>query len=144
MAKKPENQERISSMDPEQFSKIMKTWGKWLASPRLHLSNLTDEEIRNIAKPAIVAHGFDAGHPKPVARELYELLPNAEWVEYSDRYTSGEIQNIIDMHAENDVEWSKELHSVFRFTRIFSTESSLDNCRWPVKIAHRNTLRTIC
>lgn len=119
IAENPENRGRLLSMEPEQFSEVMKKWGRWLASPRLHLSNLSDEEIRNISKPAIVAHGFDPGHPEHVGRELHNLLPNAEWVEYSNRLTSEEIQRIVDMHADADVGWSSELAFRFPFYEDF-------------------------
>lgn len=119
IAQNPENRDRLLSMEPEQFSRTMRRWAKWLASPRLHLSNLSDEELAGINVPAIVSHGFDAWHPAHVARTLYSLLPNAEWAEYSSRLTPGETQRIVDMHAEKDVGWSTELAFRFPFYEDF-------------------------
>ena len=119
IAQNPENRDRLLSMEPEQFSRTMRRWAKWLSSPRFHLSNLSDEELAGIDVPAIVSHGFDAWHPEHVARALYHLLPNAEWVTYLSRYTSEKIQRIVDMHASGDVGRSTELAFRFPFYEDF-------------------------
>ncbi len=115
IARNPENRERLLSMEPEQFSRTMRKWAKWFASPRFHLSNLSDEELAGIDVPAIVSHGFTAWHPEHVARALYRSLPNAEWVEYSSRHTPEEIQRI----AEGDVGRSTTLAFRFPFYEDF-------------------------
>ena len=97
----------------------MRKWAKWLASPRFYLSNLSDEELAGIDVPAIAAHGLDVWHPEHTARDLCRLLPNAEWVDYSSRYTPGEIQAIVDMLAENDVGVSTALTFRFPFCKDF-------------------------
>ena len=119
IAQNPENRDRVLAMDPEQFAKTMRKWAKWTASPRLYLANLSDEELAGIDVPAIMAHGFDAWHPEHTARDLGRLLPNAEWVDYSSRYTSGEIQAIVDMNAEGDVGVSTALAFRFPFCKDF-------------------------
>ena len=119
IARKPETRDRLLSMDPEQFARTMRMWAKWLASPRLYLANLSDEELAGIDVPALVAHGFDPWHPEHTARSLARLLPNAEWVDFESRYTRGEIQAIVDVYAEGDVGASTELAFRFPFCKDF-------------------------
>jgi hypothetical protein len=100
-------------MDPGQFAAIMTKWAGWLTSPRNYLANLSDEELAAIDAPTIVSYDFGAWHPEHTARELYEKLPNAEWVDYGAHYTPAEIQEIADIVANGDIAESTKL--VFRF-----------------------------
>ena len=95
----PSNRDRLLAMDPKQFATIMKKWGHPNFSGRPHLAGLTEDQVRRITVPALVAHGFNEVHPKRTAEELYRLLPNAEWVEYSDRYTQEEIDQAQEADA---------------------------------------------
>jgi pimeloyl-ACP methyl ester carboxylesterase len=119
IAQNPENRERLLSMDPGQFAAIMRKWAKWFASPRLHLSNLSEEELAGIDVPAIVSHDFGAWHPEHTARALYRLLPNAEWVDYSSRYTPEEIQEMADIVHARDIGTSTKLAFRFPFYEDF-------------------------
>ena len=90
----PDNQARYLDMDPHQFARIMNQWGEFYVSDRIHLANLSDEELSQITQPALVAHGFNLLHPQETAEELHRLLPNSEWVEYSERYDHETIEYI--------------------------------------------------
>jgi pimeloyl-ACP methyl ester carboxylesterase len=91
ISKNPGNRDRLLAMDPERFAAIIRKWGSGWLSERLYLSGLSDDQIRRISAPALIAHGFDEGHPRHTAKELCGLLPNAEWVEYTNRFTQQEI-----------------------------------------------------
>jgi pimeloyl-ACP methyl ester carboxylesterase len=94
----PSNRDRLLSMEPKRFASIMRKYSDWVLSGRFHLSGLSDEELGRITAPALVLHGFDDVHPRDTAEELHRLLPNSEWVEYSDLYT----QEVIDQVRESD------------------------------------------
>jgi pimeloyl-ACP methyl ester carboxylesterase len=113
IALNPGNRERLLSMDPGQFATILRKWAAWFDSPRVYLANLSDEKLAGIRVPAIVSYDFGAWHPEHTARELYRLLPNAEWVDYSSRYVPEEIQEMVDMITNADNAVSTKL--VFRF-----------------------------
>ena len=119
IAADPETRDRLLSMEPRRFAAIMKKWAKWLASPRMYLANLSDEALAAIDVPAIVSHGFNDWHPEHTARNLHRLLSNAEWVDYSSRYTSQEIQGIADMYARGGIGASTKLAFRFPFYEDF-------------------------
>ena len=87
----PNNRDRLLAMDPKAFAAIMRKWCNWYGAGPGHVHGFSYETIRTITLPALVAHGFDPVHPRHAAEQLYPQLPNAEWVEYSDRYTQEEI-----------------------------------------------------
>jgi pimeloyl-ACP methyl ester carboxylesterase len=113
IALNPDNRELLLSMDPRRFASILYKWGETSAFIRPHLVDLADEELAGITAPALVSHGLNAWHPEHTARELYELLPNAEWVDYADRYTPDEIQEIVDIATTTDV--APSTTQAFRF-----------------------------
>ena len=88
----PCNCDRLLAMDPKAFASIMRKWARWYAQGAGHIHGVSYGYIRPITLPALVAHGFDPIHPRDTAEELYRVLPNAEWVEYSDRYTQEEME----------------------------------------------------
>jgi pimeloyl-ACP methyl ester carboxylesterase len=87
----PGNRDRLLAMDPKAFAAIMYKWANWYEAGPGHVHGFSYETIRTITHPALVAHGFDPLHPRHAAEKLYQQLPNAEWVEYSDRFTPEEI-----------------------------------------------------
>jgi pimeloyl-ACP methyl ester carboxylesterase len=89
----PGNRARLLALDPKQFAAIMRKWGNWALSERFYLAGLSDDQIRRISAPALIAHGINERHPRHTAEELYRLLPNAEWVEYTERCTPEEIEH---------------------------------------------------
>jgi pimeloyl-ACP methyl ester carboxylesterase len=90
----PGNRDRLLAMDPTAFAAIMRKWGNWYKAGFGHSHGLSYEIIRTIAQPALVLHGFDAIHPRKAAEELYRQLPNAEWVEYTDRWSQEEFDQV--------------------------------------------------
>lgn len=98
----------VLAMDPATFSATMERWGNWMASPRLHVLNLDKDTLYQVTVPAIVAHGLDENHIESTAREVCDSLPNAEWAEYSSRYSQSEIS---DAKRDNS-DWST--HAAFR------------------------------
>lgn len=97
----PGNRDRLLAMDTKQFAAIMEKWGNWCSSERLYLSGLSDAQVRHISAPALIAHEFNELHPRHTAEEVYRLLPNAEWVEYTDRYTQEKIDQTRASDAAN-------------------------------------------
>lgn len=88
----PGNRDRLLAMDSKTFAAIMRKWGSWYeAGGPGHVHGFSYEHIPTITVPTLVAHGFDPVHPRRAAEALYRQLPNAEWVEYSDRFTQEEI-----------------------------------------------------
>jgi pimeloyl-ACP methyl ester carboxylesterase len=94
VTKNPGNRDRLLAMDPKVFAAIMRRWGDWYMSGPGHVHGLSYEDIRLITLPALVAHGLDHIHPRRSAEQLYGVLPNADWVEYSDRYAQEEIDAV--------------------------------------------------
>jgi pimeloyl-ACP methyl ester carboxylesterase len=94
----PSNRDRLLSIDPKKFAAIMKKWGSWFMSGRLHLAQLSDEDLRRITAPVLVIPGFEEPHPTHTAEEVHRLLPNSEWVDYSARHS----QEVIDQVRESD------------------------------------------
>jgi pimeloyl-ACP methyl ester carboxylesterase len=87
----PGNRDRLLAMDPKAFAAIMRRWGNWYMAGPGHSHGLPYEIIRTIEHPALVLHGFDPLHPRQAAEALYQQLPNAEWVEYTDLWSQEEI-----------------------------------------------------
>ena len=90
IAANPDNERRLLAMDPEGFATVLEEWGNWCLA-RSHFSGLTDDQIRAIGVPALVAHGYDEAHPRRTAEALQRLLPDAEWVEYAERWSQAEL-----------------------------------------------------
>jgi len=88
----PGNRDRLLAMDPKAFAAIMRRWASWYSSGPGNAHGVSYDYIRSITLPALVAHGFDPLHPRQAAEKLFSQLPNAEWVEYSDRYTQEEME----------------------------------------------------
>lgn len=95
----PGNRDLLLSMEPKKFASIMRKYSRWFLSGRFHLAQLSDEDLGRITAPALVLHGLDEAHPRHTAEELHSLLPNSEWVEYSDLYSQEEIDQV----RESDV-----------------------------------------
>ena len=107
IARNPDNRDRFLSMDPGIFALTMRRWANAWSPSRAHLAGLPDDEVKNIKAPAQISHGInDNIHPVQTARKLFELLPNAEWVDYSSRYSAKEIQVLGDAWASGDLGWS--------------------------------------
>lgn len=79
------DRKNILLIDPKWFALIMSRWGEWVATDRFYLANLADEEVGAITIPAIVVNGRGGAPPEHSARRLFDMLPNAAWVEYSHR-----------------------------------------------------------
>ena len=99
IAKNPENHANVLAHDPHVFADVLRSWYNWTGAGkpgllRLHLANLTTDELAKIDVPVLVQPGDDGPdgvHPEHVARELYALLPNARWMDYSLRYSEKDI-----------------------------------------------------
>ncbi len=95
----PANHARLLAIEPRQFARIMKKWGdlceKWILAKRFHVCGLSDEEVRQITAPTLVIHGFDPVHPRLEAEAVYQLLPNAEWLEFSDHYSREMLERMV-------------------------------------------------
>lgn len=88
----PENREKILSFDPGIFATTMRRWGDWIASDRFYSAQLSDEDLRKVTVPTTLIPGWDELHPKRSAERLSQLLPNAEWMDLFERYTSSQVE----------------------------------------------------
>ena len=98
--KSPEAREMILSLDPKWFASIMRRWGDWGYSGRMHLVNLSDEEVQSTNVPALVLPGDDGDeglHPERTGLEVHKLLPFAELMDLSTRYSPEEIQTMNEL-----------------------------------------------
>jgi pimeloyl-ACP methyl ester carboxylesterase len=111
----PANRERLMSTEPHLFAAAMRQWGEWFGSPGVYRAHLSDDELARINVPALVLYGFNPRHPQETARELATLLPNAELVDYCDRYTEGELQKV----QESDVYSSQNAFLKASFIETF-------------------------
>ena len=102
IALNPGNRERLLSIDPGRFAAIIDHWVEWFTSSRNHFAGLSDDELAHITAPALVCPGLNEWHPERTARALYHLLPNADWVDYADRHTPAEVQEIVDIQTTTD------------------------------------------
>ena len=92
-------------MDSNKFAGVLRKWGTWGQPERFHLAQLSDEEIGRIAIPSLILHGFNLLHPRHTAEDVHGLLPNSEWVEFTDWYS----QNVIDTVRESDAEITQKV-----------------------------------
>lgn len=95
----PSNQERLLAIDPEHFGAVMERWGEWFQTHHGHVAGLSAGELKQITILALVMHGFDDLHPQHSAQELANLLPNAEFVDYTSRYSQEEIRAVQESEA---------------------------------------------
>lgn len=90
------NRERLLAMEPKRFATILRQWGDWFLTARGTFAHLSDSELKHVTVPTLIAHGFDPVHTEPRARVIYDALPNANWVQYSDNCTQKEMQELLD------------------------------------------------
>ena len=101
IALNPNNRDRFLAMGSSVFAAITRSWGEWALSDRYPFASLTDEQVKRITVPAIVTHGFDALHPEHTAKRLCELLSDAEWADYSKRFSPERIKEMSGDSATN-------------------------------------------
>ena len=88
--------EKLLSLDPKEFTAVMKRWSEWNLSGKGHVGGLSDEELRQITTPAIFipdAVQNDA-HPRNTAEKLQKLLPHSESALSEDVFSSAEIDKM--------------------------------------------------
>jgi pimeloyl-ACP methyl ester carboxylesterase len=109
------NREYLRALDPQVFAAVMNRWGDADMLPRAEVGWLSDEEIRQITAPALIAHGFDAVHPREAAEALRALLPNAEWVAFADQYSAETLAAV----EASDAKWNEKALLTMPFIRAF-------------------------
>lgn len=95
----PKNRDRLLSTDASKFAETMRRWGEYEISERLPLMNLEDEEIGKLSAPAIVVPGNDPIHPAHASRRAYDMLPNAEWADFSERFARDGFERLAEESA---------------------------------------------
>jgi pimeloyl-ACP methyl ester carboxylesterase len=111
------NREYFRTLDPQFFAAVLNRWGDADWAPRAEVGWLSDDEIRQITAPALIAHGFDPVHPRAAAEALRALLPNAEWIEYADHYSA----ETLEMMVASDSMWNEKALLSMPFIRAFLT-----------------------
>lgn len=79
IAARPENRERLMSMDPERFIAVMSHWREYFVRGMdLPVIGATEAELKTIRAPACVIPGNDNTHGRQTGENLASLLPNGE------------------------------------------------------------------
>ena len=68
--------DQLLSMEPATFAAIMERCGE-LALTNLHFAGLSEEQVKQIALPAILIPGNNASHPRHTSQMLRDLMPSA-------------------------------------------------------------------
>lgn len=76
---RPENRQRLMSMDPKRFIEVMSRWNEgFLAGADLPVIGATEADLKAIKAPACVVPGNDLSHRPETAANFCRLVPNAE------------------------------------------------------------------
>ena len=79
IAARPQNRERILSVNVDDFIKVMTGWREaFLASATLPIVGATEEQLNAIKAPACLVAGNDVIHTPATARKAAKLIPNSE------------------------------------------------------------------
>jgi pimeloyl-ACP methyl ester carboxylesterase len=79
IAARPQNRERILSVNVDDFIKIMETWREaFLTAAKLPMVGATEADLNAIHAPACLVAGNDVIHTPATARKAAKLLPNSE------------------------------------------------------------------
>lgn len=79
IAARPQNRERILSVNVDDFIKVMTTWREaFLTAAKLPMVGATEADLDAIKAPACLVAGNDVIHTPATARKAAKLLPNSE------------------------------------------------------------------
>lgn len=79
IAARPQNRERILSVNVDDFIKVMTTWREaFLTAAKLPMVGATEADLNAIKAPACLVAGNDVIHTPATARKAAKLLPNSE------------------------------------------------------------------
>jgi pimeloyl-ACP methyl ester carboxylesterase len=79
IAARPANRERLMSLDPEQFIRVMTYWReRFLESASLPIVGATEDDLRSIPAAACVIAGNDVIHTPATARKVTGLIRSSE------------------------------------------------------------------
>jgi pimeloyl-ACP methyl ester carboxylesterase len=79
IAARPQNRERILSVNVDDFIKVMTGWREaFLTSATLPIVGATEEQLNAIKAPACLVAGNDVIHTPATARKAAKLIPNSE------------------------------------------------------------------
>lgn len=79
IAANPGNAERLLTLTPATFIEVMSRWQAFFTKGAdLPVIGATEAELKSITVPACIVPGADAIHPREVAENLTNLLPDAE------------------------------------------------------------------
>ena len=79
IAARPQNRERILSVNVDDFIKVMTGWREaFLTSATLPIVGATKEQLNAIKAPACLVAGNDVIHTPATARKAAKLIPNSE------------------------------------------------------------------
>jgi pimeloyl-ACP methyl ester carboxylesterase len=79
IAARPQNRERILSVNVDDFIKVMTGWREaFLTSATLPIVGATEEQLNAIKAPTCLVAGNDVIHTPATARKAAKLIPNSE------------------------------------------------------------------
>lgn len=75
----PDNKDRLMSMDPTRFQRVMSRWRDFFTQgAELPVIGGTEAQLKAIKVPACIVPGNDDVHPRKVGEGLHEILPSSE------------------------------------------------------------------
>lgn len=79
---RPENRERLMTMDVGRFIAVMEHWRSYfLTGADLPVIGCTEAQLRSIAVPTIIIPGNDKTHGHAVGQAAHRLIPNSDLVD---------------------------------------------------------------
>lgn len=97
---RPSNRERLLSMDPKEFIRVMGQWREaFIQASNLPVIGATEDDLRSMRAPLCAIAGNDRIHTPATARNLKALVPNSEL--YDD---------VVERRTEADLkeEWDRD------------------------------------
>lgn len=79
IAERPENRERLMSMDPREFIAILSRWNElFMSGAKEPVLGISEAELKSIKVPVCVVPGNDLNHPPEVGALASRLMPRAK------------------------------------------------------------------
>jgi hypothetical protein len=79
IAQNPSNKDRLMSMDPTRFCRVMERWRLFFEEgAALPVIGATEAQLRSIKVPTCIVPGNDDVHPRKVGEGLHQILTQSE------------------------------------------------------------------
>lgn len=85
--------EKFLEMDNNAFAHILQKWGEWMNNPFFYRANLSDDELKQIDIPVLIAACDDKHHPETLAVDLHNQLCKSTYLPSKKSRQEDEIYN---------------------------------------------------